>query len=36
MICTFFGHSDTPETVKPILKAAIIELIEKKTSPTFM
>ena len=30
MICTFFGHSDTPETVKPTLKTAIIELIEKE------
>ena len=30
MIWTFFGHSDTPETVKPTLKTAIIELIEKE------
>ena len=28
MICTFFGHSDTPETVMPALKAVIVDLIE--------
>ena len=35
MICTFFGHSDAPETVKPTLKAAIIELIEKENVTGF-
>ena len=35
MICTFFGHSDAPEAVKPALKAAIIELIEKENVTGF-
>ena len=35
MICTFFGHSDAPENVKPSLKAAIIELIEKENVTGF-
>ncbi|MGN0492806.1 MAG: hypothetical protein ACI4F7_04085 [Acutalibacteraceae bacterium] len=29
--CTFFGHRDAPETIKPILKATIINLIENET-----
>lgn len=28
MTCTFFGHRDTPPTVKPRLRQVIIELIE--------
>ena len=28
--CTFFGHRDTPESVKPFLRAAITKLIEEK------
>ena len=35
MICTFFGHSETPETIKPTLKAAIIELMEKDNVTEF-
>ncbi len=35
IICTFFGHSDAPEAVKPALKAAIIELIEKENVTGF-
>ena len=35
MTCTFFDHSDAPEAVKPPLKAAIIELIEKENVTKF-
>lgn len=27
--CTFFGHRDAPSHIKPLLRAAIIELIER-------
>ena len=30
MICTFLGHKDAPETIKPILEKCIIDLIENK------
>lgn len=30
MTCTFFGHKDTPQSIKPFIKTAIIELIEQK------
>lgn len=30
MTCTFFGHRECPEYVKPILQAKIIDLIENK------
>lgn len=29
MTCTFFGHHDTPSTIKPLLRQVIIELIEQ-------
>ena len=29
MICTFFGHKNTPSAAKELLKSTIIELIEK-------
>lgn len=35
MICTFFGHKDTPETVKPLLRETIIDLIEKHGANKF-
>lgn len=35
MICTFFGHSDTPETIKLMLKATITELMEKENVTDF-
>ena len=28
MTCTFFGHRDTPQTVKPLLRDVMINLIE--------
>ena len=30
MIATFFGHRDAPDTIKPILREKIIDLIENK------
>ncbi len=30
MTCTFFGHKDSPQSIKPLIKSAIIELIEQK------
>lgn len=27
-VCTFFGHRDCPETIKPKIRAAVIDLIE--------
>lgn len=30
MICTFFGHSHCPDSIKPILKEKLIELIVEK------
>ena len=26
--CTFFGHRDSPETIKPKIRTAVIDLIE--------
>lgn len=34
-VCTFFGHHDCPPTVKPALRAAIIDLIENHAADTF-
>ena len=33
--CTFFGHRDTPEAIKPKLREAVIELIEHHGVDTF-
>ena len=30
MICTFFGHRNAPETIKPILREVVVELIEQQ------
>ena len=30
MICTFFGHRDATEEIKPILKDTIVDLIENR------
>lgn len=35
MICAFFGHKDTPESVKPLLEAAIRRIIENYPDTTF-
>ena len=33
--CTFFGHRDCPETIKPKLRSAIIDLIENHNVDMF-
>lgn len=35
MICTFFGHRDTPQAVKPLLKEVCIDLIENQNVDHF-
>ncbi len=35
MVCTFFGHRDILEDIKPELKQTIISLIEKHSIDTF-
>ena len=35
MICAFFGHKDTPESVKPALEAAVKQIIERYSDTTF-
>ena len=35
MICTFFGHRNAPETIKPTLRSAVINLIENYNCFTF-
>lgn len=34
-VCTFFGHRDCPETVKPYLRQVLIDLIVGKGVDTF-
>ncbi|MDY5411602.1 MAG: hypothetical protein SPG86_08490 [Gemmiger sp.] len=33
--CTFFGHQDCPETIKPKIHAAVVDLIENHGVTTF-
>lgn len=33
--CTFFGHTDTPKEIEPILRSTLIELIEKQNVHLF-
>ena len=35
MICTFFGHRDTPEIIKPKLRKILIDLIENNNVNMF-
>ena len=35
VICTFFGHNDTPKKIEPLLRSALIDLIENKKADTF-
>lgn len=35
MVCTFFGHGNAPEEIIPVLKDAIIKLIEENEVDTF-
>lgn len=30
LTCTFFGHKDTPKEIEPILRSALVDLIENK------
>ena len=34
-VCTFFGHKDTPQSIRPILNDTLTELIEKHGVDTF-
>jgi uncharacterized phage-like protein YoqJ len=33
--CTFFGHKDTPKTIKPMLRSVLIDLIKNKNVSMF-
>lgn len=35
MVCTFFGHGNAPKKIIPVLKKAIIKLIEENAVDTF-
>ena len=35
MVCTFFGHKDTPKEIESILKSTLIDLIENKNVNMF-
>ena len=35
MVCTFFGHRDTPKEIEPTLRSALIDLIENKNANVF-
>lgn len=34
-VCTFFGHRDCPETIKPYLREVLVDLILNKSVDTF-
>ena len=35
MVCTFFGHKDTPKEIEPALRSTLIDLIENKNVNVF-
>ena len=35
MICTFFGHRDAPDTVRPLLREILTDLIERQHVTSF-
>jgi hypothetical protein len=35
MVCTFFGHKDTPKEIEPTLMSTLIDLIENKNVNVF-
>ena len=35
MVCTFFGHKDTPKEIEPTLRTTLIDLIENKNVTVF-
>lgn len=34
-VCAFFGHRDCPNTIKPVMRKVIVELIEQQSADTF-
>ena len=36
MICTFFGHRDTPDSIAPLIKELLVFLIEKRGISEFL
>ncbi len=34
-VCTFFGHRNTPESIEPILKSVLVDLIENENVDLF-
>ena len=35
MVCTFFGHKDTPKEIEPTLRTTLIDLVENKNATVF-
>ena len=35
MVCTFFGHKDTPKEIEPTLRSTLVDLIENKNVNAF-
>ena len=35
MVCTFFGHKDTPKNIEPTLRATLVDLIENHGTNMF-
>ena len=35
MVCTFFGHKDTPKEIEPTLRSTLIDLIENRNVNVF-
>lgn len=35
MVCTFFGHKDTPKEIEPTLRSTLIDLIKNKNVNMF-
>lgn len=35
MVCTFFGHKDTPKEIEPAIRSTLIDLIENKNVNVF-
>ena len=35
MVCTFFGHKDTPKEIEPTLRSTLVDLIENKNVNVF-
>ena len=35
MVCTFFGHKDTPKNIEPTLRTTLVDLIENQGASVF-